>query len=170
MGRAQRNPSLSSSAIDGFRSGASAPALYPSYDTHHSPPSWPDLFRPSTPCCGRRQGVDTRHAPGMTAVFGTSTSRHRRFNCQTATALQTCDIAPVVCGAGAPSLLAFPPPCERACGTPGARCTLGPDAMRSSAIESASGLSEAPSKCPTFRLRCFFGCLHFASTNAPIAN
>ena len=47
------------------------------------------------------------------------------------------------------------PPCERACGTPGARCTLGPDAMRSSASVSASGLSEAPSKCPTFRLRCF---------------
>jgi hypothetical protein len=45
--------------------------------------------------------------------------------CQTATALQTCVITPIVCGAGAPSLLAFPTPCERACGTPGARCTLG---------------------------------------------
>ncbi|SEI07033.1 hypothetical protein SAMN05216367_3464 [Tardiphaga sp. OK245] len=90
------------------------------------------------------------------------------FNCQTATALQTCVIAPIICGAGAPSSFAFPPPCERACGTPGARCTLGPDAMRSSAIVSASGLSEAPSDCPTFRLRCFFGCLHFAMANGPI--
>ncbi len=41
---------------------------------------------------------------------------------------RTCVIAPVVCGAGAPSSLAFPPPGERACGTPGARCTPGPDA------------------------------------------
>jgi uncharacterized protein affecting Mg2+/Co2+ transport len=45
---------------------------------------------------------------------------------------------------------------------------LGLMRMRSSAIVSASGLSEAPSKCPTFRLRCFFGCLHFASANDPI--
>jgi hypothetical protein len=37
---------------------------------------------------------------------------------------------------------------------------LGLMRMRSSAIVSASGLSEAPSECPTFRLRCFFGCLH----------
>jgi len=48
------------------------------------------------------------------------------FNCQTATALQTYVIAPIVCGAGAPSCFAFPPSWKRACGTPGARCTLGP--------------------------------------------
>src|SRR4051812_41040079 len=31
------------------------------------------------------------------------------LTCQTATFLRTCDIAPVVCGAGAPSWFAFPP-------------------------------------------------------------
>jgi hypothetical protein len=70
--------------------------------------SWPDLFRPSTPCCGCRPGVDTRHAPGMTASgLDVRASRYFRFNCQTATALQTCVIAPIVCGAGAPSSAAF---------------------------------------------------------------
>ena len=36
---------------------------------------------------------------------------------------------------------------------------LGLMRMRSSAMVNASGLSEAPSKCPTFRLRCFFDLL-----------
>jgi hypothetical protein len=120
------------------------------------------MFRPSTSCFVCGQGVDTRHALGMTAECGVTTERHviHGFNCQTATVLQTCVIAPVVCGAGAPSSLAFPPSCERACGTPGARCTLGPDAMRSSAIWNASGLSDALGEVPGvppavfFRLAC----------------
>jgi len=68
------------------------------------------LVRPSTPSCVCGQGVDTRHAPGMTAVCVMTTERHCRCECQTATALQTCVIAPIIYGAGAPSSFAFPPP------------------------------------------------------------
>ncbi len=84
------------------------------------------------------------------------------------TALQTCVITPIVSGAGAPSCFAFPPPCERACGTPGARCTLGPDAnavFRNVECIRTFGIT---SKCPAFRIRCFFGCLRVAMANDPI--
>ena len=102
----------------------------------------------------------TSRCPRMTAFgLGSRASRDFKFNCQTATTLQTCVITPVVCGAGAPSCLAFPPPCERACGTPGARRTLGPDAnavFRNAECIRTFGIT---SKCPTFRLRCFFDLL-----------
>jgi hypothetical protein len=43
---------------------------------------------------------------------------------------------------------AFPPPCERACGTPGARCTLGPDAnavfRNSECIRTFGGAEQVP--------------------------
>jgi hypothetical protein len=52
----------------------------------------------------------TSRCPRMTAFgLGSRASRDFRFNCQTATTLQTCVITPVVSGAGAPSCFAFPP-------------------------------------------------------------
>ena len=48
---------------------------------------------------------------------------------------------------------------KRECGTPGARCTLGPDADAVFRKGNASGLSESTSDCPAFRLRCFVGLL-----------
>jgi hypothetical protein len=83
--------------------------------------------------------------------------------CQTATALQTCVIAPIVCGAGAPSSLAFPPPCERACGTPGARCTLGPDAnavfRNLEGIRTFGGVRQVPDVPPAVFFRLLALCL-----------
>jgi hypothetical protein len=99
--------------------------------------------------------------PRMTAFgLGSRASRDFRFNCQTATTLQTCVITPVVCGAGAPSCLAFPPPCERACGTPGARRTLGPDAnavfRNAECIRTfgRAGRSARRSACGVFSVAC----------------
>ena len=96
-------------------------------------------------------------------------SRHSRIQLSNSHCSSDMRHHPCCCGAGAPSSLAFPPPCERACGTPGARCTLGPDAecglpqvrvhqdfrrRRASAQRSACGV--------------FSTCLHFASANDPI--
>src|SRR4051812_37801259 len=91
-------------------------------------------------CDGVRAKLDPRVKPGDdTCGCGASTSRHRRFNCQTATALQTCVIAPIVCGAGAPSLLAFPAPVRGRAERQVPVAPVGLMRMRSSAIESASG-------------------------------
>jgi hypothetical protein len=57
----------------------------------------------------------------------------------------------------------IPCPCERACGTPGARCTLGPDAMRSSAalecIRTFGGAERLPSVPPAVFFRLLALCL-----------
>jgi hypothetical protein len=111
-----------------------------------------------------RQDMDTRHAPGMTAFgLGVRASRYFGFNCRTAPALQTCVIAPIVCGAGAPSSVAFPPPCERACGTPGARCTLGPDAdavfRNLECIRTFGGAEPVPDVPPAVFFRLLVLCL-----------
>jgi hypothetical protein len=124
------------------------------------PTSWPGLTRPSTLSCATVCGPSwiPGSSPGMTPVGAAPSSRHRRFNCQTATALQTCVITPIVCGAGAPSWFAFPPSCERACGTPGARCTLGPDAnavfRNLECIRTFGGAEQVPDVPPAvfFRL------------------
>ncbi len=71
------------------------------------------------------------HAPGMTALWcGGAFARHAISRIQLSNSHCSSDMRhhPHCLRRGAPSSFAFPPPCERACGTPGARCTLGPDA------------------------------------------
>ena len=133
------------------------------------PTSWPGLSRPSTSSFVCGQGVDTRDKPAHDGVWF-ERARHVISN-------STVKQPLLFRHASSPPLFAARGRRRRLHSRPLVRgraerrvpvAPLGLMRMRSSAIVSASGLSEAPSDCPTFRIRCFFGCLRVAMANDPI--
>ncbi len=85
------------------------------------------------------------------------------LECQTATALQTCVIAPIVCGCGGAVVLCISPPLVSGVRNGRARCTLGLMRCRPlpAGLECIRIFGGAERACLTFRItRCFFGCLH----------
>ena len=91
------------------------------------PTSWPGLTRPSTLSCATVCGPSwiPGSSPGMTPVGAAPPSQIQISNSHCSPDMRH---RPCYLRRGGAVVSCIPAPCERACGTPGARCTPGPDA------------------------------------------